>query len=225
MNRLCKNFYKIIMSEYDKYDPIFIYYGSNIYNENNNDLDVCLIFKKKLSYDTQQRLIERTIQFQKNNGLKIDEEVPFSNKLIYTFDEIEDIFIHSPFIKNGKYKLGKIVKSKTFLSSKKMKQRLMLNILTTDHRILNDKHKKIKIYEKKAWFEIFKMIKNVFATNIRDIYLILDHLYINPITHYGGEMHLGYKLSNSHKIRYLKRKVKIYSKKFIKDIDKQEKIN
>ena len=129
------------MLNFNELNPIVIYYGSNIYNESCSDLDLCLIFKKKLSKVVQQKLINKTIEFQKNNNLRIDEEIPFTNKLVYTIDEIEDIFINSPFIENGKYKLDDIVKSKEFLSSTIMKKRLMLNILTTDHKVLNDKHK------------------------------------------------------------------------------------
>lgn len=220
MNSLCRNYYKMIISNFKEYDPIVVYYGSNIYNESSSDLDLCLIFEKELSNDIQQELIEKTKEFQKNNHLKIDEEIPFTNKLVYTIDEIEDVFINSPFVENGTYKLDDIVKSKEFLSSSIMKKRLMLNILTTDHKILNDKHKKIKQYERKSWHEILLMLKNVFNTNLSDIDQVLDNMYINPITHYGGEMHLGYKLANPKKKKYLKNKVKRNCKIFLKHIDK-----
>lgn len=220
MNNLCKNYYKMIISNFKEYNPIVVYYGSNIYNESSSDLDLCLIFEKELNKDIQQWLIEKTKEFQNNNHLKIDEEIPFTNKLVYTISDIEDIFINSPFIENGKYKLDDIVKSKEFLSSSIMKKRLMLNILTTDHKVLNDKYKITKKYEKRAWVEILRMLKNVFGTNLLDVDQVLDNMYINPITHYGGEMHLGYKLANPKKKKYLRRKVKANCKIFIKDIDK-----
>lgn len=220
MNSLCRNYYKMIISNFKEYDPIVIYYGSNIYNESSSDLDLCLIFKKELNKNIQQELIEKTKEFQKNNHLKIDEEIPFTNKLVYTIEEIEDIFINSPFVENGKYKLDDIVKSKEFLSSSIMKKRLMLNILTTDHKVLNDRHKIIKQYERKSWHEILLMLKNVFDTNLSDIDQVLDNMYINPITHYGGEMHLGYKLANPKKKKYLRKKVKLNCNIFLKHIDK-----
>lgn len=221
MNGLCKNYYKMIMSNFNEYNPIIIYYGSNIYNESSSDLDICLIFEHILNDDVSEKLIEKTKEFQKDNGLKIDEEIPFTNKLVYTIDEVEDIFINSPFVENGIYKLDDIVKTKDFLSSNIMKKRLMLNILTTDHKVLNDKNKKIRRYERKAWMEILSMLKNVFGTNLLDVDQVLDNMYVNPKTHYGGEMYLGYKLANPKKKRYLKRQVKRNCKIFIKCIDKQ----
>lgn len=216
MNKLCKDFCNIILKKYEKYSPIIIFYGSNIYSQNFSDLDVCLIFKECLNDQIKNEIICETITFQKNNKLKIDEEIPFYNKLIYTIDEIEDIFINSPFRDGEKFKLDNIVKTKEFLSSNLMKKRLFINILTTDHRVVNDKNKLIRKFEQMAWKELLLMLKGVFGTNIANPNNVLDNLYVNPKTHYGGEMHLGYKFGNPNKRKYLNNKVKQICKSFKK---------
>ena len=197
-----------MLKEFGHWNPIIIFYGSNIYNESSSDLDICFVFSKEIPAEVKQQIIERTKDFQKERMLCLDEEIPFENKLIYSFCEIEDIYVHSPFREGDRYKLDTIVKSEEFLSSKLMKQRLFINILTTDHRVINDKNKYISSLELRAWNEILLMLKNVFGTDLSNLEQVLDHLYVNPSTFMGGEMHLGYKLGNPKKRKYLRRRVK-----------------
>lgn len=220
MNKLCKNYSKMVLTNFKELNPIIIFYGSNIYNESCSDLDVCLIFSEKLNSEIKQKIIDKTILFQKSFNLRIDEEIPFDNKLIYTVNELQDVFSDSPFRDGQNFKLDDIVKSEEFLSSSVMKKRLLINLLTTDHKVVNDKNKQIKKFEHMAWQEILLMLKNVFNTDLTSVDNVLDHLYVNPITHYGGEMHLGYKLANPNKRKYLKNKVKKACKLFNRHLDK-----
>ena len=214
MNGLCKAYLHEIKKVIPKVQVIF--YGSNIYDCSSSDLDLCLIVEDELTQKEKEQLIFTTKNFQKSKNLKIDEEIPFSNKLIYTKKEVENVFTDSPFRNSkGEYIYHDIVKSKEFLNSPEMKKRLFLNILTTDHKssgkVINDKY-----YEEKAWFEILTMLHNVFESNLKDINIILDNLYVNPVNFLAGEMYLGYKLANPNKKRYLKKKAKKYSKKLLK---------
>jgi len=220
MNRLCKNYSKMILKTFKELNPIIIFYGSNIYNESCSDLDVCLVFNENLNSEIKQKMIERTILFQKSFNLRIDEEIPFENKLIYTLDELQEVFTNSPFRDGENFKLDDIVKTAEFLSSSIMKKRLLINLLTTDHKVVNDKDNVIKKFEDMAWKEILLMLKNVFNTDLTCVDNVLDHLYVNPKTHYGGEMHLGYKLANPNKRKYLKNKVKKSCKLFNRHLDK-----
>lgn len=214
MNCLCKNFVHDVLNNFSGVQIIF--YGSNIYNESSSDLDLCLVVDKELTPSEKESLIMFTKNFQKRRNLKIDEEIPFENKLIYTKKEIEDVFINSPFRNsNGEYFYRDIIKNKEFLSSSQMKKRLLLNILTTDHKSCG-KLLDLKFYEQKAWFEILTMLTKVFNTNLRNIDNVLDNLYVNPVNFLAGEMYLGYKLSNPNKKRYLRNKAKKYSKKLLK---------
>ena len=143
MNKICEKYCNEVKKIYGKYIESIIIYGSNIYNVNSSDLDLCLI----LNYRTEKlddSIIEFTKKFHKDNNLKLDEEVPYKNKLIYTFNELEDSIKNSPFYLNEKPIIKDIVKDSDFLSSLEMKKRLLINILTTDHVTIG---KSIKKYE------------------------------------------------------------------------------
>ena len=107
----------MILTNFGVYNPIIVFYGSNIYNESSSDLDVCLIFNQPVDNQLKQEIINKTIQFQRESLLRIDEEIPFDNKLIYTLNELEDVFIDSPFRDGDNFKLDEIVKTQEFLSS------------------------------------------------------------------------------------------------------------
>ena len=185
-----------------------VIYGSNIYNTNSSDLDVCLIVNK-CDEKLKEKIIDETISFHKKNGLKIDEEIPHSNKLIYTFDEIDEALNKSPFYVNGKAIIKDINKNKQFLSSKEMKQRLIINILTTDHLVVG---KNINKYEQKAFKLIMKVIIEYYNLENPTYKDILNCMYKNIYTGAEGELYLGYKKNYPAKEKYLINKIKEYLK-------------
>ena len=69
MNKLCKEYSKMIYKYFGNLNPIFVFYGSNIYKNNYSDLDVAIVFKERLEDNIKQQLINLTINFQKQNGL------------------------------------------------------------------------------------------------------------------------------------------------------------
>lgn len=204
MNKICQEYIDLIQNEYKNYVDTIIIYGSNIYNISSSDLDVCLIVDKD-DYDMKRKIIYETIMFHKLNKLRIDEEIPFENKLIYTWNEINYTLNNSPFYQNGKYEIKDIDKNPEFLSSNEMKQRLILNILTTDHIVIG---KSIDIYEKKAFSLIINTIIKYYNLNNPSYLEILDCMYRNQYTGNEGEMYLGYKKENKQKEDYLIRKLK-----------------
>ena len=178
MNKVCKDYITLIREGYGDYVDTIIIYGSNIYNASSSDLDVCLIVNKCDDKITK-KLITDTINFHKSNDLRVDEEIPFDNKLVYTWDEINYTLNNSPFYQNGKYEIKDIVKSKEFLSSKEMKQRLLLNILTTDHMVIG---KSTVEYEKRAFSLILDAVINYYKLNNPSYLDILDCFYKNKYT-------------------------------------------
>lgn len=206
MGNICNEYATFIKDKIKDIDYIIIFYGSNIYNLSSSDLDICIILDTIDNIKVKD-FINYTIQFQKNNNLKIDEEIPFTNKLIYTWNEIHDMFSSSPFKKNNKYFIKDIEKTKEFLSSYEMKYRLLLNILTTDHRVLYDVENKIKVYESQAWDIILDAVINYFKIEKVSVNNILKHLYENQFTFANGENYLGYKKGNLDKEKYLMQQV------------------
>lgn len=203
INRLCRDYCDMITSNYNKIIESIIIYGSNIYNCSSSDLDVCIIINK---YDKalQDEIIKITKKFHMLNKLKIDEEIPFENKLIYSKDEVLDTLEYSPFVFDGKIIIKDIVKTKEFLGSAEMKKRLLLNILTTDHLTIG---KNTDEYERKALRIIFKTIKEYYLLTEVDVENILPYFYKNPYTGAEGEMYLGYKKNRAEKEMYLRKKL------------------
>lgn len=188
-----EEFIKYIYDDVKKINPDILLYGSTVYGIVSSDLDIAFVVKKFNKYD-YQRIKQLTIEFQKKHNMSLDEEVPYSSKLLYTEDDIEIMLKNTPFKKeNGIYRITPITKTKKFLSSKEMKYRLLLNILTTRSLLLQGDIQKIEIYKQKAWDLLVKII--VLYNNLSEF--DLDHfiqlLYKDSKTNSDGEMFLGYK--------------------------------
>ena len=203
MNKLCNDYVNLIRSKYKNVSSIIIY-GSNIYNSNSSDLDVCIIVTD-IDDDTKTQMIRDTIMFHKENNLKIDVEVPHETKLIYTLDEVKETLLHPPFYKDGKAVITDIVKDRKFLSSNEMKQRLLLNIFTTDHLTIGDSTEE---FEKEAWRIMLNAVTEYYNLQSNDVNEILECLYTNRYTKETGEFYLGYKKNYPQKEQYLVRKIK-----------------
>lgn len=89
--KLCQSYYEYILNNYAYLCPTMIFYGSNIYDSNSSDLDVCILVNN-ISEKEKKDIILQTIRYHEENGLKLDEEVPYENKLIYTIFEVKKYY-------------------------------------------------------------------------------------------------------------------------------------
>lgn len=186
---------------------VVIVYGSNVYGKNKSDLDVCIILDKDVVAASYiKKLIKITKKFHIKNNLSLDEEIPFYNKLVYSFIELENIIKRFPF--SNKKNISRIIKSKEFLKSELMHKRLLINILTTDHRIItNSKELKDKILNCKKALEdlLLETMIRVYKLEKINTDSILQLLYFNPDEKIDGEDYLGYKNNYEEKEEYLKK--------------------
>lgn len=203
MNKICKDYCDLIQAKFFDTIQSIIFYGSNIYDDNSSDLDVCVIVRKN-NPQLQEKIINETLKFHLIHNLRIDDEVPPTNKLVYTIDEIEETLNNPPFYENGIVVIHDIVKNMKFLSSKEMKQRLLLNILTTDHLTVGES---TKDYEIRALRIILDVIINYFKIDDKSETEILECMYQNKYTGATGEMYLGYKKDHKEKDKYLRKKI------------------
>ena len=203
INRLCKDYCDMINNRYNRIIESIIIYGSNIYNCSSSDLDVCLI-TSEYNQSLRDEIIRMTKEFHLSNNLRIDEEIPFENKLIYSENEVLNTLEHSPFEFDGETLIKHIVKTREFLSSIEMKKRLLLNILTTDHLTMG---KSTEEYERKALKIIIETLKKYYSLKDVDVEKILPYFYRNPYTGAEGEMYLGYKKNKVEKDMYLRKKI------------------
>lgn len=201
MNSLCLKFKTEMYNEFPNLDFGIIIYGSNILNVCSSDLDLCIVCDNVSDKD-KKKIVKKVIEFHKENNLRIDEEVPYDNKLILSYHDIKEAIIDSPFLNDGIISINPIVKTYDFLSSKEMKKRLIINILTTKHISINCK-KIIKEYENKAWDLILNTIIDYSGLIDLSPNNILKNLYCDSITGAVGEMFLGYKNNSIEKEEHL----------------------
>ena len=145
-----------------------------------------------------------TIQFQKDFGMPLDEEVPYSNKLIYRQSEVEDMLRRSPFKKvNGIYQITPVEISEAYFSSKEMRYRLLLNVLTTRSILLQGDKTRIDSYRERAWELLIKIVLSYNEIYEIEINQLLELLYQDKKHQVSGEDFLGYKRTHNESIIYL----------------------
>lgn len=168
-------------------------YGSTVYGIVSHDLDISFIVRS-FDQDVYERIKTRTIEFQIKHNMELDQEVPYASKLVYTDSDIECMLRNTPFQKvNGIYVISPIEKTPEFLSSKEMKYRLLLNILTTRSILLQGDKARIEVYKQKAWDLLVQVIISYNQLSEIDIDHFLKLLYRDEKTNQEGEMFLGYK--------------------------------
>lgn len=201
--------------EFPKLDFGIIIYGMNIFDINSSDMRVCIVCDK-IGNDDKEKMTKKVIEFYHKYNLKLDHEVPYGNKFIFSYQDIKEAVINNPFVNRGIISINPVVKSEEFLSSVEMKKRLILNILTRKHVTINCR-KTIKDYEKKAWDVIIDTIIEYAGLNDLSSENILRNLYCDFYTGNKGEMFLGYENNNveneKHLIYQIKKALKRYKNK------------
>lgn len=199
---LAKKYFEEVENRFS--NMTMLLYGSTVFGVNSSDLDICFIRENNLSEIEFQELKNFTRKFHKYNNLRIDEEIPYENKLIYTQDFIKKIIDISPFPYNGKkIIIPPIEKNKEFLNSLEMKKRLFLNILTVKHIIFGKDIEKFNKYSDIAWEIILKSVISYAELNEFSLDKILKCLYLDPYNNVSGELYLGYKKNLPEKIQYI----------------------
>lgn len=192
-NKLGEEFIQYIRKDVERLNPSVLLYGSTVYGKISSDLDIAFIVKDFNDQDFR-KIRDLAVEFQKVKGMELDQEVPYESKLIYREREVEQMLKDSPFKRqNGIYVISPIEKTEEFLSSKEMKYRLLLNILTTRSLLLTGDEQKIDEYRRKAWDLLVRVIVSYNSLSEIEIDRFINMLYRDPKTQENGEMFLGYK--------------------------------
>lgn len=195
-----------IIKEYG--DLTLILYGSTVYGINTSDLDICYLSDNELTKQRFERLKDLTRAFHLENGLRIDEEVPYDNKLVYSNDMIKKAIENPPFpFVNNKFIINPILKDKNYLSSLEMSKRLLLNILTVRNNVLFGNEEKVKEFSNKAWDTIIRVVLSYAEIKEVTIDELISLLYEDPYSHATGELYLGYKDNLKAKMDFLESSV------------------
>ena len=205
-NSIIEKYKNIMIKEYG--DLTLILYGSTVYGVNASDLDICYLSDHLVTKQRFERLKYLTRMFHSENGLRIDEEVPYDNKLIYSNDMVKRTFEDPPFpYVNDKFIINPILKNKNYLSSLEMSKRLLLNILTFRNNVLFGDKEKVKEFSDKAWDTIIRVVLSYAEAKEVTIDELINLLYEDPYSHATGELYLGYKDNLKEKMDFLESSV------------------
>ena len=205
-NSIIEKYKNSIIKEYG--DLTLILYGSTVYGVNTSDLDICYLSDIELTKRRFERLKDLTRIFHLENGLRIDEEVPYDNKLVYSNDMIKKIFEEPPFpYVNNKFIINPILKNKNYLSSLEMSKRLLLNILTVRNNVLFGNEEKVKEFSKTRDLVLIRVVLSYAEIKEVTIDELINLLYEDPYSHATGELYLGYKDNLKEKMDFLETSV------------------
>lgn len=158
--------------------------------------DVCLydpgIFKKFV------------IDLHMRYDLTIDNEVPYENKLIASYKDVEHAVALQAFTKEGdRFRVPPIIKSREFLSSPEIRWRLLFNALTTPHKFVHGNKERYEDYRERAERSLLTLAQGLSLSggeSCEDLFEVL-------VTGKGGEEgegYLGYKKDREDVMVYLR---------------------
>lgn len=179
-------------------------YGSYAYGKHNkkSDLDLFIAFEDYSKKDFQ-KIKNFIVDLHIKNGLSLDNEVPYENKLLIKYIDLERAaFLGGLTLKNNRFVIPKVVKNKSFLNSAKIKKRLVLNALTSPHIFVGNDSVFYNRIKNIAERNLVLLAIDIIDKNDFTIIDLMKKLYISS----GGseeELYLGYKNYNKVK-KYLK---------------------
>lgn len=184
------NFLKI---NYKNKDYFCCLYGSSAYqNDILGDID---IFIAIIDYgaDEYERFKKFIIDLHVKNNLEIDNEVPFENKLMVTYLDLEKSFFGAGFkLQGGFFVVPPIKKDKKFLSSDQMRWRLLFNALTSPHIFISGNRQQYLVFKRLAEQNIILLASDLVQSKIFSNDDLLNVLLSGPRKE-EGELYLGYK--------------------------------
>ena len=215
IKELSKKYANEINKNFPNQEPIILLYGSAVEGVESSDLDVCTIVHS-YNKDDEKNMKDITVKFHIDNNMKIDNEVPFENKTIYSFFDIEKMLMKPPFqIYRRKFYIPKIEKNTEFLSSIDIKYRLLLYALTANSVVISGNEHIIENYKKRAWEVLIKVMFSYTANNPVTISEFVENLCKNPFTGEEGEDFLGYKKEYKNLQEHLLKNTKSFFEKYI----------
>lgn len=202
VNNILERYVEIVEKICENEHPTIITYGSNLHGDMKSDLDICVLLDEP--ENVRKKLIKETVCFFKREKLPLDKEIPYERKLTYSYQEVDEILSDNIFLFFDNILCLDIDKNKEFLNSNYMRDRLLINIFTSLHKVVAGDDIYVDLCEKKAWEIILEMIVYYFNLS-SDIPIenYLSYLFKNAKTNKSGEEYLGYKQDSGVKDQYL----------------------
>lgn len=145
------------------------------------------------------------VGYHRAQGLAIDEEVPYENKLVVCYDDVRaSVALLGLDVTDDQIRIPPIIKSEAFLNSIAVRRRLIFNALTVPHFVAGNDINSYTQFRREAEVQLVRLaISQLQAGTTADISNLLGALLVGPNGE-EGEMYLGYKPHKS-VISYLER--------------------
>lgn len=168
-------------------------YGSSSYRPTSlmSDIDMFIATNHTVPSNNINELANFIRDFHIRRRRKVDEEVPYANKIIYTSQERLGALDLSMFPDGH---VVPIQKTTEYLAGTEIKQRLFLNAMTTPHYIIGDNVQKYQAEKSAAERALTLLGISMQSDDLFSIDDIYSSLCVGPNGEFG-ESHLGYKIN------------------------------
>jgi len=198
----------ILFAERDLFhlDCFMYVYGSCASKSYNNKSDIDLfIVAREYSKADFKKIYDFIINLHICNNLILDNEVPYKNKLLVSYKDMESAIALKSFIKKGNnYFIPIVEKNETFFSSKEIRWRILLNALTSPHIYLYGNKQKYSEFKNKAEKAILRLANGLMQKDNSTINDKINILFFG-VNNEEGEMYLGYKKEREEVKKYLRK--------------------
>lgn len=169
-------------------------YGSVACDASTDKSDIDLfIATDEVSKKDSDSIRNYIVDLHQRLGITLDDEVPFENKLVVTYEDVEmATSLHGLEQNDGKIFIPPIQKNPEFLGSYEVRLRLLFNALTTPNVVIGNDAERLSILKEKAEYNLLLLALN----NIHRLYFSVQDLIESLLSGKEGEegeMYLGYK--------------------------------
>ena len=189
-----------LFSDRDHFVCVYGSYASGHYTTK-SDIDL-FIAAEHHGQDEFERARDTVRELHRAFGLPLDDEVPYENKLIVSYDDVRGAIALHPFINEDGYAVPPVEKSEEFLSSRAIRLRLILNALTTPHVCISGNVQLFDSFKGEAEQALVVLahglLKKTPASH-SELVMVL----IQGTEGENGEMYLGYKKERPAVVRHL----------------------
>jgi hypothetical protein len=159
----------------------------------NSDLDV-FFATPDVTPDDISSLTEFIVKYHIDHALMQDEEVPYNNKLVVSYDDISQaVNLKGLSKENGKIIVPPIIKEASFLASLPVRYRLLFNALTSPHEFFGKDFGAYESFRAIAENQLVRVALDLLGLyDVVSVESLIESLFKNRQGE-EGEMFLGYK--------------------------------
>lgn len=170
-------------------------YGSYATGMQSKESDIDVFFA--VEYVKPEDVVDLTrfiVQYHLDRGLKQDEEVPYDNKLVVSYDDVESaVKLYGLETRGGRIHIPPVVKDKKFLSSLAVRYRLIFNALTSPHNFVGRDRKSYEDFRRIAEESLIRLAHELLKPGSEANPVNLTQALLQGPGMEEGEMFLGYK--------------------------------